>query len=59
MPLVQSSSKQAFEANLGEMIASSKMKGTQMSKATKKFGPKKSRQMALAAAFAIKEKNRR
>ena len=59
MPLKKSSSEEAFEDNLGEMIASSKQKGTKMGKARQKFGPKKTRQMALAAAFSIKEQSRK
>jgi hypothetical protein len=59
MPLIQSSSKDALSQNIGEMLASSKVKGTQMNKNAKKFGKSKMRQMALAAAFAIKDKAKR
>lgn len=56
MPLIKSSSDAAFQKNVSEMIASSRQEGTQMGKAKKKYGAKKARQMALAAAFAIKRK---
>ena len=55
MPLIKSSSDEAFQKNVSEMIASSKQSDTHMGKARKKYGAKKARQMALAAAFAIKK----
>ena len=50
MPLKQSSTKEALNSNIAEMITT-KRKG--------KFGKNKARQMAIAAAFAVKEKAQR
>lgn len=50
MPLKESPTKEAFESNIAEMIST---------KRKKRFGKDKARQMAVAAAFAIKEKSRR
>jgi hypothetical protein len=58
MPLNKAKTKEAFEENIGEMIASSKRPGTQMNKNRKALGKDKVRQMAVAAAFALKDKRR-
>jgi hypothetical protein len=59
MPLNKSGTKEALKENISEMIASSKQSGAQMGRARKKLGKDKVRQMAVAAAFAIKDKRRK
>ncbi len=49
MPLKKSATEEAFEGNVGEM--SNARRG--------KYGKKKARQIAVAAAFAVKEQARK
>lgn len=56
MPLIKSKSKEALGENIAELISSSKEPGTRMNRMRRKFGSNKARQIAIAAAFAVKEK---
>ncbi len=55
MPLNKSNSTQALDENIAELISAGKQKGF-MGKMRNKYGKTKQRQMAIAAAFAVKEK---